>query len=498
MIWLPFDVAAYFYVRVLSLRRAVYGEFSAGSLYLQNCVRKGVQSSMKKGQILEGTIERVDFPNKGVIPLGDRQAIVKNGLPGQKIRFSVSKVRKGKCEGRILEVLEKSPVEIDPDCIHFGDCGGCTYRNLPYEKQLELKENQVKSLLDGVCQDYLFEGIKASPMRDGYRNKMEFSFGDEEKDGPLALGMHKRGSFYDIVTVSECQIVDEDFRSVLKCVLAFAQGTGLPFYHKLSHQGYFRHLLVRKAVKTKEILIDLITSTQEQPNLQPLVDSLLALSMEGKIVGILHTVNDSLADVVQNDYTDILYGQDYFYEELLGLKFKISPFSFFQTNSLGAEVLYETARSYIGDTKDKVIFDLYSGTGTIAQILAPVAEHVTGVEIVEEAVEAAKVNAQLNGLENCSFLAGDVLKVIDELEEKPDLIVLDPPRDGIHPKAMEKIIRFGVERMVYISCKPTSLVRDLEVLQEKGYRLEKACAVDLFPGTVHVETVCLMSRVEGK
>ena len=211
-------------------------------------------------------------------------------------------------------------------------------------------------------------------------------------------------------------------------------------------------------------------------------------------MGILHTVNDSLADVVQNDYTDILYGQDCFYEELLGLKFKISPFSFFQTNSLGAEVLYETARSYIGDTKDKVIFDLYSGTGTIAQILAPVAEHVTGVEIVEEAVEAAKVNAKRNGLENCSFLAGDVLKAIDELEEKPDLIVLDPPRDGIHPKALEKMIRFGVERMVYISCKPTSLVRDLEVLQEKGYRLEKACAVDLFPGTVHVETVCLLSR----
>ena len=462
---------------------------------------------MKKGQILEGTIERVEFPNKGIIRLEDRQAVVKNGLPGQKVRFSVNKVRKGKCEGRILEVLEPSPVEIAPDCPHFPACGGCTYRNLPYEEQLKLKEEQIKGLLDGVCRDYVFEGIKPSPLQLGYRNKMEFSFGDEEKDGPMALGMHRRGSFYDIVTVDQCRIVDEDFRKILSCVLAYARNTGLPFYHRMRHEGYFRHLLVRRAARTGEILIDLITTTQAgggKPDAQEgreealdeagLVQALLGLSLSGKIVGILHTFNDSLADVVQNDLTRVLYGQDYFYEELLGMRFKISPFSFFQTNSLGAEVLYETARSYVGETKDKVIFDLYSGTGTIAQILAPVAHHVTGVEIVEEAVEAARVNAGLNGLTNCTFLAGDVLKEIDELEEKPDLIVLDPPRDGIHPKALEKIIRFGVERMVYISCKPTSLVRDLEILQARGYRLERACAVDLFPGTYHTETVCLLSN----
>ena len=221
---------------------------------------------------------------------------------------------------------------------------------------------------------------------------------------------------------------------------------------------------------------------------------LRALELDGTIAGILHTYNDSLADVVQNDRTEVLYGRDYFYEELLGLRFKISPFSFFQTNSLGAEVLYSTARDYVGDTKDRVIFDLYSGTGTIAQILAPVAQKVVGVEIVEEAVEAARVNAQLNGLANCSFIAGDVLKVVDELQDKPDLIVLDPPRDGIHPKALQKIIDFGVERIVYISCKPTSLVRDLEMLQGRGYQVEKAVGVDMFPGTGHVETVCKLSR----
>ena len=209
----------------------------------------------------------------------------------------------------------------------------------------------------------------------------------------------------------------------------------------------------------------------------------------------MHITNDSLADVVKSDKTEILYGQDYFYEELLGLKFKISTFSFFQTNSLGAEVLYSTAREFIGETKDKLIFDLYSGTGTIAQILAPVAKKVIGVEIIEEAVEAAKENAALNNLDNCEFIAGDVLKVIDDIEEKPDLIVLDPPRDGIHPKALPKIISYSVDRIVYISCKPSSLARDLVVLQESGYKVERVCCCDLFPQTNHVETICLLEKV---
>ena len=458
---------------------------------------------MKKGQVVEGIVKEIQFPNKGMVEVEgeERKVIIKNVLPGQKVRASVNKIRKGKAEGRLLEVLEKSQEEIESACPHFQDCGGCTYQNLPYEKQLELKASQVKALLDPVCESYEFEGIKASPCQFGYRNKMEFSFGDEYKDGPLALGMHKRGSFYDIVTVKDCQIVDEDFRKILEAVLEFYQQQGAKYDHKLSHQGYLRHLLVRKAVKTEEILIDLVTTTQtefcggeETDQLTELSALLQSLNLKGKIAGTLHTQNDSLADVVQNDHTDILSGQDYFFEELLGLKFRISPFSFFQTNSLGAEVLYDTARSYVGETKDKTIFDLYSGTGTIAQMLAPVAKHVIGIEIVEEAVEAAKENAKLNGLDNCTFIAGDVLKAIDLVEEKPDFIVLDPPRDGIHPKALEKIIHFGVEQMVYISCKPTSLARDLEILQAHGYVPEKVCCVDMFPGTVHVETVVLLSQ----
>lgn len=457
---------------------------------------------MKKGEICQGVVEKIEFPNKGILRMDGERVMVKNAIPGQTVRFVINKKRKGSCEGRLLEVLEPSPLEQkEGSCPHFGICGGCLYQSLPYEEQLNIKEQQVKALIDAVCDSYEFEGIKGSPIFNGYRNKMEFSFGDEYKDGPLALGMHRRGSFYDIVNTPDCQIVHPDFCRILTETLQYFSELGVNYYKKLQHVGYLRHLLVRRAVKTGEILAALVTSGQaekwdEAQLLAGWLERLQKLELEGNYAGILHIQNDSLADVVQSDKTTVLYGQDFFYEELLGLKFRISPFSFFQTNSLGAEVLYETARGYVGETKDKVVFDLYSGTGTIAQIIAPVASKVVGVEIVAEAVEAARENAAMNGLANCEFIAGDVLKVVDGLTDKPDLIILDPPRDGIHPKALEKIIDFGVERMVYISCKPTSLARDLMILQERGYRVERVCAVDMFPGTANCEVVALLTHIK--
>ena len=464
---------------------------------------------MKKGVTYEGIVERIDFPNKGMVQVTmedgtTETALVKNALPGQKVSFRVNKNRKKKAEGMLLEVLEKSPMEKEEAvCPHFGKCGGCTYISLPYEEQLRVKEGQIKNLLAPYLEENpeIFEGIKASPVIYGYRNKMEFTFGDEVKDGPLALGMHKRGSFYDLVSVRNCQIVDEDYRKILSGVLDYFAGTGLLFFHRLTHVGYLRHLLVRKASRTGEILVALVTTTQQQPDLSEFTGMLRKLSLEGRIVGILHIENDSVADVIQSDRTELLYGQDYFYEELLGLKFRISPFSFFQTNSYSAEVLYETVREYVGDLNeageepDKTVFDLYSGTGTIAQLMAPVAKKVIGVEIVEEAVKAARENARDNGLDNCEFIAGDVLKVLDDLEQKPDMIILDPPRDGIHPKAIGKILGYGVKQLVYISCKPTSLARDLELLQGRGYQVERIGCVDLFPSTYHIETCVLLSKL---
>ena len=451
--------------------------------------------TMKKKDIIEGKIIKTEFPNKGTFICEDQKVTVKGVIDGQTIKGQVTKKRKSGCVVRLLDVLEKSPLEdAKPVCPHFGICGGCFYQTVSYENQLKIKEGMVRDLLKDYVNDDIWEEIKGSPKVHGYRNKMEFSFGDEVKDGPLALGMHKKNTFHDIVNITDCQIVDNDYNLIVKCALNIAQQMELPFYHKMRHEGYFRHLVVRRAESSGDILVNIVTTSQVEADLTKLRDTLLELPLSGKIIGILHTTNDSLADVVQADKIDILYGQDYFYEEILGLKFKISPFSFFQTNTLGAEVLYKTARDFVGETKDKVIFDLYSGTGTIAQMLAPVAKKVVGVEIVEEAVEAAKVNAELNGLDNCEFIAGDVLKVVDELEDKPDFIVLDPPRDGIHPKAIQKIIDFGVEQMVYISCKPTSLARDLEVFEAAGYKVKRATAVDQFPNTVHIETVVLLSQ----
>ncbi len=454
---------------------------------------------MKKGQIIEGTVERVDFPDKGIVKAEEREVVVKHTIPGQKVQARITKARSGKSEGLLLEVLEKAPQECEPDCPHFGRCGGCSLRNLPYPEQLKLKERQVRDLLEKACPDPHFEGIKGSPLVNGYRNKMEFSFGDEYKDGPLCLGLHARGSFYDIVLTDECRIVHEDYRKILRAVLSCARESGLPYYRRNSHVGYFRHLLIRRAFGTGQILAVLVTSSQaeaavEKELLEKMSLSLRSLELEGELVGFAHTVNDREADVIDGEKTETVFGKDHFYEELLGLRFLITPFSFFQNNSPGAEILYETAREYAQAQGEEEIFDLYSGTGTIAQMMSPAAKHVTGVELVEEAVEAARRNAAMNGIENCTFIAGDVLKVLDTLENRPSMIILDPPREGIHPKALMKIIGYAVPRIIYISCKPTSLVKDLEMLRSGGYEVVRSCCVDMFCGTPHVETVCLLTH----
>ena len=478
---------------------------------------------LKKGEIYKGVVAGIRFPDRAYAvpedengkPMTDEKGadvrvMVKHALPAQRISFRLTKKKKGRYEGRLIEVLSPSPDELTEGvCAHAGVCGGCSYQTLPYEKQLELKEAQMRELFAGVIPDFdaLFEGIHPSPRVCGYRNKMEYTFGDAYKDGPLSLGMHKRGGFYDIITVDDCRITDGDFRMILRAALVYFSERNISYYHRMRHEGYLRHLLVRKGAKTGEILIDLITSGQvpegvtEEKLLGGFCAAMREISTEGVIAGILHTRNDSLSDAVKDEGTRVLYGKDHFYEELLGLSFKITPFSFFQTNSPGAEVLYQTARDYIGGSIGKtggVVYDLYSGTGTIAQMLAPAADQVIGVEIVPEAVEAARENAAANGLDNCTFIAGDVLKVLDEIETKPDHIILDPPRDGVHPKALKKIIAYGVPQIVYISCKPTSLVRDLEQMKEGGYQVERISCTDMFPGTVHVECVCLLSNKNAK
>ena len=417
-------------------------------------------------------------------------------------------------------------------CQNQDRCGGCFYQEIPYEEEVAKKEQEIRDLFDPVIQgNYLFEGIISSPKKEAYRNKMEFSFGDQEKDGPLCLGLHQKRSFFNILNTEDCRLPHPDMGEILLATRLYFQEQGLGYYHKKRHEGYLRHLLIRRAEKTGEILLSLVHSTQlpaeeEEKILSGWRDKLLSLEKEGKLegsyAGILHTKNDSLADAVINEGTEALYGKDYFYEELLGLDFKITPFSFFQTNTLGAEKLYAKVQEYsrLSENAEEkpVIYDLYSGTGTITQLMSKVAKQAIGVEIVEEAVEAAKENARENQVENCIFYAGDVLKVLEASKDKamepsntskdmekcetisipyPDFIIVDPPRDGMHKKALEKIISYGVKRLVYVACKPKSLARDLEALQNAGYRVQKLCAVDLFPRTNNCEVVALLEKEES-
>ena len=449
---------------------------------------------VKKNEIIEFKIDRVDFPNKAKAVYEDKEIRMKGGIEGQKVKARVKRKKKGYIEVKPVEIVDRSPIETQIGCPHFGICGGCSYQSLSYEDELKLKEKQVLELFHKAELKVNLLGIEKSPVVEGYRNKMEYTFGDEMKDGPLSLGMHRKGRFYEVVNVPECNIVEDDFTKIRKEVLAYFREKGKAYYRKKNHIGFLRHLVVRKAISTGEIMVNLVTSSQDTLDEDEFVKLLNNIDLDGKISGILHTINDNLADAVKVDTMNLLYGRDYIMEEILGLKFKISPFSFFQTNTLGAEKLYSIAREFAGDIDDKLVFDLYSGTGTIAQIMAPMAKKVIGIEIVEEAVEKADENKKLNGLDNIEFIAGDVLEQVDNLKEEPDLIMIDPPRDGIHPKVINKIIDFGPEKFVYISCNPVTLVRDLKVFEERGYRIEKVMLMDMFPRTPHVECIALLQR----
>ena len=382
-------------------------------------------------------------------------------------------------------------------CQHDEFRGCCIYQGVYYEEQLAVKESEVKKIFEERnIQPDIFDGIEGCPeeQRYRYRNKMEYTFGDFAKDGPICLGMHKKKNFMSIVTVDHCQLVHEDFNKILRFSLDFAVEMGYKHYHKKSHTGLLRHLIVRKGVRTGELLVNIVTSREEGFDEEAYVDGLLKLPLANKIAGILRTFNDNIADKVTCEELKTLWGKDYYMENILGLQFKVSAFSFFQTNVEAVERLYSEALALVDDFAGKSVFDLYCGTGTISQILALKAKEVLGIEIVEEAVEAAKENAKLNGLENCRFIAGDVFEVLKTREEKPDVIVVDPPRVGMSTKAVDKIVSYGVNQIIYVSCNPKTLAVNLQQFVYEGYAVRYAKCFDNFPGTKHTECICLLER----
>ena len=380
-------------------------------------------------------------------------------------------------------------------CRDSNVCGGCVYQGVSYEEQLKNKAGEVRGLLDKKDIDYgQLLDIEPAPDRYHYRNKMEYTFGDMEKNGPTTLGMHKKKHFMSIITVDQCQLVHDDFNTVLRGVLDFVIEKGYSHYHKKNHRGLMRHLIVRRGVRTGELLVNVVTSSEEGFDEDAFVEMIKSLPLKNNVVGILRTINDRLADAVYCDELRILDGRDYYMEEIMGLKFKVSAFSFFQTNVEAVENLYSYAIDLIDDFSNKTAFDLYCGTGTITQTLAKKAGKVIGIELVEEAVEAAKANAALNGLDNCEFIAGDVFEVLKNVEEKPDVIVVDPPRVGIKPDALDKIIGYGVDQIVYISCNPKTLTENLYYMQYYGYDVVSVKPFDNFPGTKHTEAVALLQK----
>ena len=380
-------------------------------------------------------------------------------------------------------------------CKHNEFCGGCIYQEHSYPEQLEIKEKEVLALLEkkDVHPEFI-DKIEGCPVQYRYRNKMEYTFGDLVKDGEMTLGMHKKGHFMSIITVDECQLVDEDFNKVLRFTLDFANERGYKHYHKKSHTGLMRNLIVRKGMRTGELLVNVVTSSEEGFDEEAFVEGLRSLELTNNIVGVLRTFNDQLADAVVCDSLKVLWGRDYYMEKLLGLDFKVSAFSFFQTNIEAVERLYSEALDLIDGLEGKKVFDLFCGTGTISQLMALKAKEVLGIELVAEAVEAAKENAKLNGLENCKFLAGDVFEVLKTVEEKPEVIVVDPPRVGIQPKALDKILEYGVKQIVYVSCNPKTLADNIKYMEYYGYKCKYLKPFDNFCFTKHIEAICLLEK----
>lgn len=430
------------------------------------------------------------------------QAIkAKGGLPGQVYRAIPKGRRSGVKKVRYLELLQPSSLELAEGCSVSDRCGGCSYQTLLYETELLLKGGQIHKLFKEAGLSPL-PAIRRSPLAQAYRNKMEYSFGDPYKGGPLTLGLHQPGHFYDIVPTPDCNIVPPDFNRIRAGVEEFCRDRDLTFYRNQSREGYLRHCVVRASFSKKELMVNLVTSSQpglDEEGMEDFVSMLQGLDLDFSLVSVYHTTNDQVGDAVKADQLDLVWGKEDLTEEIFGLEFHIGPFSFFQPNVEGAKLVYSQALEYAGAIQGKTIYDLYCGTGTLTQIMASRAKFVTGIEIVDEAVAKAKQAALVNGLYNVDFIAGDVLKELDRLADnglgdRPDLVTIDPPRQGVQAKAIEKIIQARPEKIIYISCNPRTQVQDILLFQKGGYRMEKAQAFDQFPRTKHLETVVLLAR----
>ena len=450
-------------------------------------------------------MESLAFGGKGVAHVEGYTVFVERGLPGQLVEARVFRRKKGFAEARVVRVLEPGTQEVPARCSHFGVCGGCAFQHLEYLAQLEAKREHVKDCLErlGGLTGIEVEPTLPSPRTFEYRNKMEYSFANawREEGKPaedrMSLGLHVRGRFDRVVEIERCHLQDATGSEIVTLVRDFALASGLPAYSTRTHRGFWRFLVLRDGVHTEERMVVIITNRVEpgSPGWRE-VDRLGAMlkARVPQITTLLHGMTDAKASVAFCQTVRVLSGEPVLRERLLDLTFEIGPNTFFQTNTLGAERLFIEALGRAGIAPQSTVWDLYCGVGALSLLLARRAKHVVGIEIVPESVEAARRNAQLNALENVTFHAGDVRHVLNSLAAagpKPDLIVMDPPREGVHADVLQTILEIFPNKLLYISCNPGTLARDLGVLSTGGYHCDSVLPVDLFPHTPHIEAIAM-------
>lgn len=448
---------------------------------------------MKKATPLTFTIEKTAFPAQGIGTVEGRQYIAEGFFPGEKVQGIFQKYKQNQGHLKRIELLESAPGHVTPQCKHFRRCGGCLSQQLDLDLQRHYKKTEVLDLLQkaGIALDMEIP-IFGVEQKYHYRNKMEFNFGDACKDGPMTLGMHEKNHGHNIVDTEDCQLISEDMNRIRSFTIEYFRQKNIPFYHWMSRSGYLRHLIIRQSASSAQLMVVLVTSTQLALDLTDWVNGLKALSFDGTLHSVIHLENDSVSNAVYQDRARLLFGAWTITEQLFRLDFHISALSFFQTNTKGAELLYDRVRQKIG-AKKKLILDLYCGTGTIAQIVAEYAEQVIGIELIDQAVQAARASARSNALEHVLFYTGDVKDVLAELSLQPELIVVDPPRSGLHPKVITQLMEIAPEEIIYVSCNPKSLVKDLDALQP-AYTIHRLELVDMFPNTPHCEVVVKLAK----
>jgi 23S rRNA (uracil1939-C5)-methyltransferase len=452
-----------------------------------------VAAPVSRDQELVLTIDSLAYGGNGVARLNGFVVFVKRALPGDTVRARVTKVKRSHAEAVSLEIVEAGAPRVDAPCAHYPACGGCRFQDLAYEAQLEAKAQQVADALARIGRLSNVELEPAEPAESvfHYRNKLEYSFSGTAAEP--ALGFHRAGRWDEVLDVERCWLTTDLGNAIRNAVKQWARSEGLAPYDQERQEGYLRHLVVREGRNTGQALVVLVTAPAELAAAESFLEALRAFP---EIRSIHWAVNDTPAEVTSLP-TRLLWGEEAIEEELLGLRFRIRPNAFFQTNTAMCEVLYRIAGEYAALTGEETVYDLYCGTGTIALSLAREALTVWGIESSEESVACAVENAELNGLVNAAFFAGDVGTDLEELRDRagpPDVVVVDPPRAGLTGKALRRIGRLAAPRLVYVSCNPTTLAGNAkELVSEWGYRLERARPVDMFPHTPHVETVALFT-----